>query len=67
MSASQKDCKHDKVFAPYILTSNPPQYPWICRKCGFRGCDIGDGYQDVDEYAKLCQEFSMEDKDGKRC
>lgn len=33
------ECKHEKVYADYILTSNPPQYPWICRLCGETGTD----------------------------
>ncbi len=33
-------CKHtDKSFSPNVLMSNPPQYPWICRKCGEEGVD----------------------------
>jgi hypothetical protein len=46
-------CKHNKVYANYILTSNPPQSPWICSKCGFKGVDRGqfpteETYEDID-------------------
>ena len=27
------ECDHDLAWAPYILTSDPPQQPWICRIC----------------------------------
>lgn len=37
-----KNCVHnDRSYAPYILTSNPPQYDWICRECGFKGTERG--------------------------
>ena len=36
---NNKLCNHEgtKVYAPYILTSNPPQSPWVCSKCGEQG------------------------------
>lgn len=33
-------CQHEKVNANCILTSHPPQSPWICKKCGERGADV---------------------------
>lgn len=36
-----KKCKHDKVYDERTLLSNPPQYRWICSKCGYCGKDIG--------------------------
>ena len=46
------ECQHDKCYAPHALMSNPPQYPWVCRKCGLKGTDIGT-YYDFDEYNRL--------------
>ena len=57
-----EECQHEKVFAPYILTSNPPQYPWICRKCGYRSVDKGNITIDVNEYARLCQKFGIKNE-----
>jgi hypothetical protein len=34
-----KQNKHKKVYSSTILTSFPPQYPWICEFCGYRGAD----------------------------
>lgn len=47
-----KKCNHDKCYAPHALMSNPPQYPWVCRKCGEKGTDRGNFY-DFDEYNRL--------------
>lgn len=51
----KEECQHDKVFSNIVLTSNPPQYPWICRKCGFEGVDRGTMY--VDEYSEIKRRF----------
>ena len=32
-------CRHVKVYADHILTSNPPKYPWKCRECKETGVD----------------------------
>lgn len=48
-----KECEHDKSFAPYMLASNPPRIPWICRECGEQGSDQVGVYEDKDEYDKL--------------
>jgi hypothetical protein len=50
------DCTHEKVYANYVLTSCPPQYPWICRKCGEKGIDWG-GTVWIDEYAETEKKF----------
>jgi hypothetical protein len=34
-----ENCNHKKVYAEYILTSSPPQYPWVCSECGEHGVD----------------------------
>lgn len=34
------ECNHDKVYAGYILTTDPYQRPWICKKCGIRGLEV---------------------------
>ena len=49
------DCEHDKVYANITLTSNPPQHPWICRKCGERGTDQGTILSN--EYDELVKQF----------
>ena len=49
-------CKHEKVYANYTLTSDPPQYPWICRKCGKTGVDRGTATNN--EYDGLVKIFS---------
>jgi len=33
LTESVTECDHDMAWAPYILTSDPPQHPWICRVC----------------------------------
>lgn len=38
------DCakgQHDKEYSNLVLDSYPPQYPWVCRKCGKHGADRG--------------------------
>lgn len=50
----QKDCAHNnRSYAPYILTSYPPQQKWICRDCGFEGIEIrqpiNNDYQEIIE------------------
>lgn len=45
--------EHNKSFAPYMLASNPPRIPWICRECGEQGSDQVGVYEDIDEYDKL--------------
>lgn len=33
-------CSHaGKIYASHILTSNPPQHPWICPDCLQEGVD----------------------------
>lgn len=51
-------CKrHKKVFANYILTSNPPQYPWVCSVCGERGTDRGE-YRPIElDYDAIIKKF----------
>jgi hypothetical protein len=45
-------CEHEKVYSDRILTSDPPQHPWICRKCGGRGVRMGRSV-DRGEYDRL--------------
>jgi len=54
-------CQHEKVYASYILTSNPPQYPWICKKCGLRGFDMG--ILTYDEYGEIIKQFELRPPD----
>lgn len=55
----EKKCEHHKVYSGTTLMSSPPQYPWICKKCGVEGVDRGQ-YK-INEYEKLVQDK----KDGK--
>ncbi len=32
-------CDHDIAWAPFVLTSDPPQHPWICRICFEEGVE----------------------------
>ncbi|MHA1437972.1 MAG: hypothetical protein ACTSPD_10380 [Promethearchaeota archaeon] len=41
----QAGCPHKKKYEPKVLTSNPPQYPWICEWCGYKGTDSYDEHQ----------------------
>ena len=50
---SKSNCKHEKVYANYILTSNPPQSPWICKKCGAEGVDVETNSKSFSEYDAL--------------
>lgn len=59
--SKQDNCKHEKVYANYILPSYPVQYPWICRKCGFKGMDRGQVH--IDEYSLLLKEFEDKNDD----
>ena len=37
----EEACKHKKVFSGMMYSSNPPQFPWRCSECGFKGIDRG--------------------------
>lgn len=50
-------CKHDKVYAQFVLASNPPKSPWVCRKCGEQGHDT-QGYTPMGEYEEILRKFS---------
>lgn len=50
---------HDKVYSPVVLLSYPPQYKWICRKCGAEGIDTIGEYAD-NEYERLKREKQVE-------
>lgn len=51
--ATPAPCEHEKVYAGHFLTSNPPQHPWICRKCNARGADRSGSLRDEQEYNRL--------------
>lgn len=44
------DCGGKKVYSNTVLTSNPPQYPWICRQCLTEGRD--------QEHSGCCNEYA---------
>ena len=56
MMEDKKQCKHEKVYSNEILCSMPAQYPWICKKCGFKGIDK-DEFIDNHEYKQLKKKF----------
>ena len=49
-------CEHDKVYAQFVLASNPPKSPWVCRKCGEQGYDT-QGYTPMSEYEYILKKF----------
>jgi hypothetical protein len=53
------DCEYNKVYANYVLATMPPQYPWICSKCGEQGIDQGsESIEELSEYDKLVKEWT---------
>lgn len=58
-------CDHQKVYANFTLTSNPPQFTWICRKCGVKGTDGGwKGYSPSITYEEVELAFRRKPNDG---
>lgn len=55
LPTKEEMCKHEKIYSNEVLTSMPPQHPWICKKCGKRGTDIGGIYEN--SYDKLVNKF----------
>lgn len=49
------ECEHEKVYAAYVLASNPPQTPWICKKCNKQGRDVLGPISSGTEYVDLLQ------------
>ncbi len=51
-------CKyeHQKVYSNHALLTYPPQYPWICRKCGEIGNEK-DKMNYINDYDKLVKKF----------
>lgn len=50
-------CEHDKAYAGWILTSDPPKTQWICRKCHKQGMDEGvQSSRSGEDYRILLQE-----------
>ena len=62
MNDKQKDCDHEKVYANYILTSDPPRYSFICKKCGFKGVVACEDIEIIDEYEELDKKFKKDNK-----
>jgi hypothetical protein len=50
------ECEHEKVYAAYVLASNPPQTPWICKKCSKQGRDVLGPINSGTEYVDLLQD-----------
>lgn len=51
------DCEHDKAYAKIVLLSYPPQYQWVCKKCGQKGTDIQSNFFQDDEYEQAIKSF----------
>lgn len=56
------ECKHEKVYDNNILTTNPPQQNWVCRKCGERGTEVV-GKITANEYDAIIKHFKKENPD----
>ena len=53
----QEECKHEKVYSNSILTSDPPQTPWICKLCGKTGTDRSSISFQEETYEQLLERF----------
>lgn len=51
------ECEHDKAYVNRAYLTDPPQYPWICRKCGREGVDTFDVLRDYGEYDRIRDQF----------
>lgn len=51
------ECDHNKVYSDHVLCTAPPQYPWICSKCGKQGIDRMQTSADVPSYDSLMHHF----------
>ena len=52
-----KECKHNKkVFADFILMSDPPLSKWICKDCGYEGTTVGEKTI-VSKYDEIKEKF----------
>jgi hypothetical protein len=62
MASQCSEGDHDRVYAAWVLTSYPPKYKWICRRCGVTGIDTGRGFDHDDqrEYDRLERLFGSE-------
>ena len=49
--------RHKKIYAPYILTSMPPQHPWICEICGEEGIDTE--VSNFSKYMEIKRKFKI--------
>lgn len=52
----QHECQHEWVQAPYVLTTNPPTFQFICRKCGAKKRECGE-FVDCNEYFRIEEKF----------
>ncbi len=57
------NCNHNKVYANVILTSYPPQRPWICSICGAEGKDCGE-LGNSPSYDDLIKKFRPQNRDA---
>ena len=58
----EEECFHHKVYASYVLITLPPQYPWICSKCGEKGVDIPAINIDGHSYDEIERSFNDKKK-----
>lgn len=55
---------HTKIYAQIVLTTFPPQFPWICAVCLTEGVDRGSELPTIDEYSRLKKEKLRVEGDG---
>ena len=61
MNSKETLCVHEKVYADFCYPTNPPQYPWICKKCGEKGIEREQRGIMFNEYDQIKKKFSKED------
>jgi hypothetical protein len=57
------ECEHDKAYSKIVLLSYPPQYKWVCKKCGQNGTDVQSNFFQDDEYENTINTFEDEVND----
>lgn len=50
-------CIHKWVSADYLLMSNPPQRPYVCKNCGEKGIEVIDISNTRTAYKDILKKF----------
>lgn len=61
-SVTVKECTrgHNKVYCEIAFASHPPQFPWICSKCGARGWGTSRAFNPKDPtYSEVFDKFNQ--------